>query len=121
MVLSLLGCAEIVFGVVLLFVQKKSIHLVNIFVILFLTIGVIFSHPTLFTLPFNPFSLNLLMITGSIIIILNLPSLPKAYRLLLKMNMSSSAPFLTISRNPNQPMKNHCINQQKKKKTNIMK
>ena len=77
-VLTAVGLSEIGFGFILLFIHKKLIHLLNILALLLLGIGAVFSDPTVFTLPFNPFSLNLSMIGLSLIVIIHLKDLPKA-------------------------------------------
>jgi hypothetical protein len=83
-VLTLIGVAEIVFGFIILIVHKKSVHIASIIALLLLTAGAIFSNPIIFTFPFNPFSLNVLMIALSIISIINLGCLPKASNCLTK-------------------------------------
>ena len=77
-ILTLTGIAEIIFGFILIFIHKKSIHYLNIFGLLLLAMGAVFSNLMIFTLPFNPFSLNLSMLTLSIIALLNFRFLPKA-------------------------------------------
>ena len=77
-ILTLIGIAEIVFGFVLIFVHKKGVHYLNILGLLLLAIGAVFSNLMIFTLPFNPFSLNISMIVLSIIALLNFKFLPKA-------------------------------------------
>lgn len=76
--LTFLGWAEIIFGLFILLVHKKSIHIINIIALLLLSGGAIFSKAAIFTFPFNPFSLNISMIAISIIAILNFECLPKA-------------------------------------------
>lgn len=83
-VLTLMGVAEIVFGFIILLVHKKSVHIANIIALLLLTAGAIFSNPSIFTFPFNPFSLNVSMIALSIIAILNFGYLPKASNCITK-------------------------------------
>ena len=83
-VLTLIGVAEIIFGFIILLVYKKSVHIANIIALLLLTTGAIFSNPTIFTFPFNPFSLNVSMIALSIIAILNFGYLPKASNCITK-------------------------------------
>jgi len=83
-VLTLIGVAEMVFGLVILFVHKKSIHIANIIGLLLLSAAAMFSNATIFTFPFNPFSLNVSMIALSIIVILNFRCLPKASNCITK-------------------------------------
>jgi hypothetical protein len=77
-ILTFIGIAEIVFGIALIFIHKKTIHYMNILGLLLLGVGAIFSNLMIFTLPFNPFSLNISMIALSIIALLNFGLLPKA-------------------------------------------
>jgi len=83
-VLTIIGWAEILFGLVILFVHKKSIHIINIIALLLLLAGAICSNATILTFPFNPFSLNISMIAISAIAILNFGSLPKASNCITK-------------------------------------
>ncbi len=82
--LTIIGIAEIVFGIALIFIHKKTIHYMNILGLLFLAVGAIFSNLMIFTLPFNPFSLNISMIALSIIALLNFSFLPKASNCITK-------------------------------------
>jgi hypothetical protein len=77
-VLTAVGLAEIGFGLILLLIHKRFVHLLNILALLLLGLGAVFSDPTVFTLPFNPFSLNLSMIGLSFIAIIHLKDLPRA-------------------------------------------
>ena len=77
-ILTIIGIAEIAFGVALIFIHRKVIQYLNILGLCLLTVGAIFSDLMIFTLPFNPFSLNISMIALSIIAILNFSNLPKA-------------------------------------------
>jgi hypothetical protein len=77
-ILAFIGWIEILFGLIIFLVHKKSIHIINIIVLLLLSAAAIFSNATIFTFPFNPFSLNVSMITISIIAVLNIRYLPKA-------------------------------------------
>ncbi|TAF65007.1 MAG: hypothetical protein EAZ55_10155 [Cytophagales bacterium] len=83
-VLTCIGLAEIIFGLSLIFIQRKTLQYFNISGLLLLTIGAIFSNSMIFTLPFNPFSLNLSMIALSIIAILNFSTLPKTSNCITK-------------------------------------
>lgn len=84
MVLTFIGWIEILFGLVILFAPKKSVHIINIIALLMLSTAAIFSNAIIFTFPFNPFSLNISLITISIIAILNFGSLPKASNCITK-------------------------------------
>lgn len=77
-VLGLIGVAEIIFGFIILLFPKRSIHIINIVVLVLLTAIALISNSKIFTFPFNPFSLNLSMIALSIISVLNFVYLPKA-------------------------------------------
>src|SRR5688572_11160933 len=79
-VITFIGWAEIIFGLVIIFVHRRSVHYINIILLLLLSIAALFSDPAIFTFPFNPFSLNLSMIALSVIAILNLEGLPRASR-----------------------------------------
>lgn len=83
-VLTFIGWTEIVFGLIMFFIHNKSIHIINIIALLLLSAAAIFSNATIFTFPFNPFSLNISMIAISIIAILNLGCLPKASNCITK-------------------------------------
>jgi hypothetical protein len=83
-ILTFIGIAEIAFGLSLIFIQKKTLQYLNIFALLLLTIGAVFSDLMIFTLPFNPFSLNISMIALSVIALLNFSFLPKASNCITK-------------------------------------
>ena len=83
-ILIVIGLAEIVFGIILIFIQRKTLHYLNILGLFLLTVGAICSDLMIFTLPFNPFSLNISMIALSIIAILNFSYLPKASNCITK-------------------------------------
>ncbi len=80
-ILNIIGWAEIVFGIVILFVRTKSIHIINIVALLLLLTGVFYSDMIMFTTQFNPFSLNVLMIGISVIVMVNLEGLSKKLRI----------------------------------------
>ena len=86
-VLTFIGWVEILFGLIILFVHKKSVHIINIIALLLLSAAAIFSNPTIFTFPFNPFSLNISMISISIIALLNIRDLPKASNCITKQKL----------------------------------
>ena len=77
-ILTIIGIVEIAFGIALILIQRKTLQYLNILGLLILTFGAIFNDLMIFTLPFNPFSLNIAMIALSIIAILNFCYLPKA-------------------------------------------
>lgn len=83
-ILTIIGIAEIAFGIALILIQRKPLQYLNILALLFLTFGAIFSDLMVFTLPFNPFSLNISMIALSVIAILNFSYLPKASNCITK-------------------------------------
>lgn len=83
-ILTIIGIAEIAFGVALIIIHRKVIQYLNILGLCLLTVGAIFSDLMIFTLPFNPFSLNISMIALSIIAILNFSNLPKASNCITK-------------------------------------
>jgi hypothetical protein len=83
-ILTIIGIAEIAFGVALIFIHRKVLQYLNILGLCLLTVGAIFSDLMIFTLPFNPFSLNISMIALSIIAILNFSDLPKASNCITK-------------------------------------
>jgi len=83
-VLTFIGWTEILFGLIILFVHKKSIHVINIIVLLLLSAAALFTNAKIFTFPFNPFSLNISMIAISMIAILNIRFLPKASNCITK-------------------------------------
>ena len=83
-ILTIIGIAEIAFGVALIFIHRKVIQYLNILGLCLLTVGAIFSDLMIFTLPFNPFSLNISVIALSIIAILNFSNLPKASNCITK-------------------------------------
>jgi hypothetical protein len=77
-VLTVIGWVEILFGFIILFVHRKPVHIINIIALLLLSTATIFSNAIIFTFPFNPFSLNISMISISLIALLNIRDLPKA-------------------------------------------
>lgn len=77
-ILTFIGLAEILFGIALIFIHKKTIHYINILGLLLLSAGAIFTNLMIFTLPFNPFSLNISMVVLSVIALLNFDFSPKA-------------------------------------------
>jgi DoxX-like family len=60
--LTLIGCAEILFGLVFLILWRtRSLFLINGVLLLILLVGAVFSQPRLLVAPFNPVTLNLAM------------------------------------------------------------
>lgn len=86
-ILTIVGITEIVFGVALIFFQRKALQYLNILGLCILTVGAIFSDLMIFTLPFNPFSLNISMIALSTIAILNFSCIPKASNCITKQKL----------------------------------
>jgi len=82
--LNIIGWLEILFGILIIFVQRKSIHIINIVALLLLLVSAFVSNRIIFTFPFNPFTLTLSMITISIIAILHFENLPKASNCITK-------------------------------------
>lgn len=70
--MTFIGLAEIVFGFIILFVQRKVVHYINIVVLVLLAIGAGYAQPDSYFHPFNPFSLNISMIAISFMAIINL-------------------------------------------------
>ncbi len=70
-VLTLIGLAEIAFGLVFLISGAAVVHILNIFALLALTAGALVSQPEIFAAPFNPLSLNLAMIVLSAVTLIN--------------------------------------------------
>lgn len=75
-IVMIIGWMEIIFGIIVLLVHRKIMHLLNILALVILTAGALMSDAKVFSHPFNPFSLNLSMIFISLIAILNLNALP---------------------------------------------
>lgn len=70
--MTAIGIAEILFGLIILFVPKRIVHVVSIIALIGLTLGAFISNPASFTWPFNPFTLNLACIVLSIVALINL-------------------------------------------------
>ena len=83
-VLTFIGWGEILFGLIILFIHKRFVHIINIMALLLLFTGAIFSNAVIFTFPFNPFSLTVSMLAISTIAILNFEDLPKASNCITK-------------------------------------
>ncbi|WP_162051443.1 DoxX-like family protein [Pontibacter pamirensis] len=79
-----IGIGEVVWGLVLLFFHRRLVHYLNIAALLLLGLGALFSNATVFTQPFNPFSLNIAMIGLSLIAIANLKYIPRASNCITK-------------------------------------
>lgn len=77
-ILTFIGLGEMLFGVVMLFIQKATVHYLNLSALTLLTLGALFADKRIFILPFNPFSLNVSMIVLSIICLLLIHQIPKA-------------------------------------------
>lgn len=83
-ILIAVGIAEIIFGIIFLLKHSKTLHYINIMALLLLGLGTLFSDVFVYTLPFNPFSLNLAMVALSIISILNIDTMPKSKNCITK-------------------------------------
>lgn len=86
-ILTTIGIVEILFGIVLIFKWSKNLHYINILALILLGTGALFSDISVYTLPFNPFSLNVAMICLSIISILNIDSMPKSKNCITKQKL----------------------------------
>jgi hypothetical protein len=67
-----MGYAEILFGVLLLFATSRWLLRINVAVLLLLLGWVAVVDPSMFTLPFNPLTLNVALIGVSLIALLEL-------------------------------------------------
>lgn len=78
-VLKIIGLLEIIFGVIwLLPFQKRKVFVVHIFMLIALTIAAGFTNIVSFTEPFNPITLNVLLMGLSIVGYINSFDLPSA-------------------------------------------
>ncbi|PEW76756.1 hypothetical protein CN424_18520 [Bacillus cereus] len=78
-VLKIIGLLEIIFGVIwLLPFQKRKVFVVHIFMLIALTIAAGFTNIVSFTEPFNPITLNVLLVGLSIVGYINSFDLPSA-------------------------------------------
>lgn len=83
-VLMAVGIAEIAWALILLLFQKKLVHGINIAALTLLGLGALLSDASVYTLPFNPFSLNIAMIGLSLVAIINIKHVPKASNCITK-------------------------------------
>lgn len=70
--INIVGLAEILFGLCFLLFKNKfliSLHYLNLFAMLGLSIFVVIVHPLYFTAAFNPFVMNVAMATLSLVAI----------------------------------------------------
>jgi hypothetical protein len=74
-IVALIGVVEVVFGLIILFIRRKFIHIINMVALLFLAGGAMVSKPIVYVFPFNPFTLTLAMIALSLISIFRLEGL----------------------------------------------
>ena len=82
-VLTLVGLAEMMFGIFLLiFWRVRSLFVVNAFALLILVLGAMFSQPRLLVAPFNPVTLNLAMVGLGVAGFLSSSHLPTSRRCL---------------------------------------
>ncbi|MDK7489040.1 DoxX-like family protein [Bacillus paranthracis] len=78
-ILKVIGMLEIIFGIIWLFpVPKQKLFILHIFMLIALTIVAGFTNIASFTKPFNPITLNLLLIGLSIVGYINSFDLPSA-------------------------------------------
>ncbi|WP_242254883.1 DoxX-like family protein [Bacillus cereus group sp. BfR-BA-01379] len=78
-VLKIIGLLEIIFGVLwLLPLPKRKVFVVHIFILIALTIAAGFTNIVSFTEPFNPITLNVLLMGLSIVGYINSTNLPSA-------------------------------------------
>ncbi len=70
--MTTIGIAEILFGLVILFLPRHNVHLLSIIALIGLTLGALISNIASFAWPFNPFTLNLAAIVLSIVVLINL-------------------------------------------------
>ena len=73
-VLTIIGIFEMIFALLILCIRKKFVHYLNIFALTILGLGVAFNDPASYTMPFNPFSLNISMIGISVLALMNFES-----------------------------------------------
>ncbi|MMZ56549.1 hypothetical protein D1872_184440 [compost metagenome] len=80
-VLTGAGMLEILFGLCFFWLwRSKGLFILNIVLLLFLDVGAFLGNSSLFTAPFNPVTLSVLMISFSLVAILNQGSLPDTKR-----------------------------------------
>lgn len=77
-VLLAVGVGEIVFGLLFLILGVRILHYLNIFALFVLGAGAIGSQPEIYIAPFNPASLNLAMVSLSVVAIVNSKHLASA-------------------------------------------
>ncbi|HGH7179599.1 hypothetical protein DXB51_21820 [Bacillus cereus] len=78
-ILKIIGLLEVIFGVIwLLPFPKRNVFILHIFMLIALTIAAGFTNIASFTEPFNPITLNLLLIGVSIVGYMNSFDLPSA-------------------------------------------
>jgi len=79
LIIKIIGFLEIVFGVTwLLPFQKQKLFFLHIFILLILTATAALANITSFMQPFNPITLNIILIGFSIIGYMNSDNLPQA-------------------------------------------
>lgn len=78
-ILKIIGLLEVIFGVIwLLPFPKRNVFILHIFVLIALTIAAGFTNIVSFTEPFNPITLNVLLMGVSIVGYINSFDLPSA-------------------------------------------
>src|ERR1043165_9524131 len=60
-VLKVIGIAEILFGVIVMFVRKRMVHIFSIAALICLALGAWAGKPEVYTQPFNPFVITVPM------------------------------------------------------------
>ena len=83
-ILTAVGIGEVLFGLFFIFKSSKALHYINIAALFILGTGALFSDIMVYTLPFNPFTLNMAMICLSMISIIQIDSMPKAKNCITK-------------------------------------
>lgn len=79
LVVNTTGIIEILFGFILLiWGNRKSLHLINIIALLGLTTVGVFGNPNSAVTPFNPVTITVAMIALSLIVMINLTNLPSS-------------------------------------------
>ncbi len=65
--LALVGVVEVLFGIAVIVVRKKFLHILNIIGLLCLAVGAGMGKPEVYTQPFNPFAITIPMIALSLL------------------------------------------------------
>jgi len=70
-ILKVIGVAEILFGLVVIFVRKRVVHIFSIAALICLALGAWLGKPEVYTQPFSPFVITVPMVALSIVVIRN--------------------------------------------------